>query len=154
MEGRNRSRSDRRLRFRWAEQVSQLKQCCLQSCRANQVPALLLSPAQRHGGNASVERIPSPTTGEPVGAVNLSCAENHRSMAPYGLRAGSCLEKLFQSLICTGKGTRPCCPLMASCFDLRSCSASCSAVGVLAALRAASALRFSPIWSMARCIAS
>ena len=101
-------------------------------CRANQVPALLLSPAQRHGGSASVELTPNPTTGELADAVNLSCAENHRSMAPYGLRAGSCLEKLFEaratqpqdgrrppqtSLICTGKGTQPCCPLMASCFD-------------------------------------
>ena len=38
------------------------------------------------------------------------------------------------SLICTGKETWPCCPLIASCFDLRSCSASCAGVGVLAVM--------------------
>ena len=73
-------------------------QCYLRSCRANQAPALWPDPAQQNGGNASVELTPNPTIWELAFAVYLSCSENHRSLTPCGLRAGSYLEKLDQPL--------------------------------------------------------
>ena len=51
---RNCSRSSRRKRFRWAELVSQLKQRCLQPCRAYQVPVQLPDPSPKISSNASV----------------------------------------------------------------------------------------------------